>query len=257
MTIGEGKSLPAQKKQLMAFSLEQKFMSELLAKGTFVPDILFDFYPQLGLDAESLVFLLRLLKHKKDREHFFLDDLCGNFSSSKEKLLERLAALEDKGLLGRLAQADCFSLEPLFALLFDLWAFAKMSSGQTAPAVSAPKETASSPQKTPFGQLYSSFEKEFGRCLSPIENEKISQWLAEDKMPPDLIAEALKMAVLRGAISFAYIDKILQSWQKQGLSSLAEVQRKDKYPAASNNTPKPKRQTKSAYNSVYDKTFRP
>ncbi|MCL2678044.1 MAG: DnaD domain protein [Clostridiales bacterium] len=241
----------------MSVNLEQKFMSELLTGGTFVPDLLLDFYPQLGLDAEGLVFLLRLLRHKKGREHLFPDELAKEFSSSKEKLSEQFAALREKGLLGPLPQANGFSLEPLFALLFDLWAFSKMSAGQKTVAAAPPQETAHPPKKTPFGQLYHSFEKELGRCLSPMESEKISQWLLEDKTPPEVIAEALKRAVLQGKASFAYIDKILQSWQKQNFSSLAEVLHNDSHPAAARTLPtKPKRQTKSAYSSVYDKTFR-
>jgi len=233
-------------------------MSEFLANGIFVPDILLDFYPQLGLDAESLVFLMGLLRHKKNCEHLVLDELAGKFSSSKERLAEQLLFLEEKRLLAPLPQPGRFSLEPLFAALFDLWAFSKMSAGRKAAPASLPDEAARPPKKTPFGQLYRSFEKELGRGLSPVENEKISQWLVEDKMPPDVIAEALKRSVLQGKASFAYIDRILQSWQKQKLSSLTEVLQNDNHPAAARPQPsKPKTQTKSAYSSVYDKAFRP
>lgn len=250
--------MSAKRKQSAAFSLEQKFVSELLANGTFVPDILLDFYQQLGLDAENLVFILGLLRHKKGREHLVLGELAVAFSCSKEKLAERLLLLEEKCLLAPLPQPDGFSLEPLFAQLFDFWAFSKMSAGRKAAAAPLPDEAAQSPKKTPFGQLHRSFEKEFGRCLSPIENEKLSLWLTEDKLPPDLIAEALRRAVLQGKASFAYIDKILQSWQKQNLSSLTEVLQSDNHPAAVRpQASKTKPQTKSEYSSFYEKAFKP
>lgn len=62
--------------------------------------------------------------------------------------------------------------------------------------------------------IYSVFEKEFGRTLSPMEYETISNWIY-NKIPEETIIKALKEAVLNGVTSLRYIDKILSEWTKK------------------------------------------
>jgi DnaD and phage-associated domain len=62
--------------------------------------------------------------------------------------------------------------------------------------------------------LYDVFESEFGRPLSTVEMEKISEWnRTTDKK---LIMLALREASAYQKKSFAYIDKILSEWKKNG-----------------------------------------
>ncbi len=61
--------------------------------------------------------------------------------------------------------------------------------------------------------IYSVFENEFGRTLSPIEYETINSWL-ENRVEEDLIKRALKEAVLNGVTNLRYIDKIIYEWSK-------------------------------------------
>ena len=64
--------------------------------------------------------------------------------------------------------------------------------------------------------IYSMFESEFGRTLSPIEFEMINNWL-EKGVSEDTIKKALKEAVLNGVRNFKYIDKIIYTWTKDGV----------------------------------------
>ncbi len=66
-----------------------------------------------------------------------------------------------------------------------------------------------------------SFEKEFGRPLSPVEFERIKAW--EDEHSELVILEALKRAVLQGKWNFKYIDSILLEWKKNNVRTLQEV----------------------------------
>lgn len=61
--------------------------------------------------------------------------------------------------------------------------------------------------------IFSMFENEFGRTLSPIEYETINSWL-ENKIEEDIIKKALKEAVLNGVTNLRYIDKIIYEWNK-------------------------------------------
>jgi DNA replication protein len=62
--------------------------------------------------------------------------------------------------------------------------------------------------------IYSAFEKEFSRTLSPMEYETINKWL-EGGVSEDTIKSALKEAVLNGVYNLRYIDKIIYEWTKK------------------------------------------
>lgn len=63
--------------------------------------------------------------------------------------------------------------------------------------------------------IYSNFEREFGRVLSPFEYETINKWI-ENGVSEDIIVSALKEAVINGACNLRYIDKIIYEWTKKG-----------------------------------------
>ncbi len=76
-----------------------------------------------------------------------------------------------------------------------------------------------------------------GRDLSDSEYAHILQWTEEMQMPQELIKTAYEKAVLAtGTTSFPYINAILQSWHKQGIRSIAELDR-DMPPAPAAKTP--------------------
>lgn len=62
--------------------------------------------------------------------------------------------------------------------------------------------------------IYIEFESEFGRTLSPMEYETISNWIY-NKIPEETIRKALKEAILNGVTSLRYIDRILNEWTKK------------------------------------------
>lgn len=71
--------------------------------------------------------------------------------------------------------------------------------------------------------LFSIFEKEFGRPLSPMECETISGWVDQDHYLEELILLALKEAVFAGKLHFRYIDRILLEWSRNRLKNAQDV----------------------------------
>ena len=69
--------------------------------------------------------------------------------------------------------------------------------------------------------IYSKFESEFGRSLSPIEYETINRWL-ENGVSEEITTSALKEAVINGASNLRYIDKIIYEWTKKGVKPKEE-----------------------------------
>ena len=75
--------------------------------------------------------------------------------------------------------------------------------------------TSQKENKTEQTDIFSQFENEFARSLSPIEYETINKWI-EKNVSEEIILSALKEAVMCGATNLRYIDKIIYDWTKKG-----------------------------------------
>lgn len=71
--------------------------------------------------------------------------------------------------------------------------------------------------------IFTIFEKEFGRTLSPIEFEIINAWLKVGTSE-ELIIEALKEATYNGVSNLRYIDKIIYEWGKKGFKNGKDIE---------------------------------
>ena len=71
--------------------------------------------------------------------------------------------------------------------------------------------------------IYSLFESEFGRTLSPMECEIISGWI-EAGYSDEIIKLALKEAIYNNVNSLRYIDKIIYEWNKKGIKNKEDVE---------------------------------
>ena len=83
--------------------------------------------------------------------------------------------------------------------------------------------------------LFSLFEREFVRPLSPMEYEIINEWIRSG-ISEELISEALKEAIFNGVKSLRYIDKILISWKDKGYKSASDVRSSFKKEDENSNT---------------------
>lgn len=75
--------------------------------------------------------------------------------------------------------------------------------------------------------IFELIEKEFGRTLSSMEYEIIKAWL-EQGFSEELIKEVLKEAVFSGVSNLRYMDTILYEWNKNGITSAADVEKNRK-----------------------------
>lgn len=71
------------------------------------------------------------------------------------------------------------------------------------------------------GDVFSKFESEFGRTLSPIEYERINSWISSG-VSEDMIINALNEAVINGSPNIRYIDRIIYEWSKKKSGSNQE-----------------------------------
>lgn len=69
--------------------------------------------------------------------------------------------------------------------------------------------------------IYSVFENELGRTISPSELAVITDW--SDHFNQDVIEMALKEAVFNGVKNLRYIDSILKNWESKGIKTKDDV----------------------------------
>lgn len=77
-------------------------------------------------------------------------------------------------------------------------------------------------KKASASNIFTTFEHEFGRTLSPIEFEIINAWL-KSGINEELIIGALKEATYNGVSNLRYIDKIIYEWGKKGFKTMDDV----------------------------------
>ena len=70
--------------------------------------------------------------------------------------------------------------------------------------------------------LFTLFETELGRTISPMEVEIIKEWL-HDGNSEELIKEALKEAIYNNARNLKYIDRILFNWRTKGIKTKKDI----------------------------------
>jgi len=70
--------------------------------------------------------------------------------------------------------------------------------------------------------VFSEFQKEYGKPLSGMDYEIINAWL-NNGFTEELIIGALKEALYNGVASLRYIDKILYEWKKKGFTKMIDV----------------------------------
>ncbi len=69
--------------------------------------------------------------------------------------------------------------------------------------------------------IYKTIEENFGRTLSPIEIEKVDNWLLLFK--EEIIEYAINISVLNNKRTFSYVNGILKNWKSSGYKTLKEI----------------------------------
>jgi DNA replication protein len=187
-------------------------LTVLLTSGFLtVPSLLLQSYKQLGLSDEEMMLVMHLLQFRQEGVEFPTPALLGQrMSIHEDMLMSVLGSLQRMGFLE--IGEDQIDLRPLYRKLLDF----------IEPKPKKPLASLDLLEKKEQN-LFTVFEQEFGRPLSPLECEMIVKWMDEDRHREELIREALREAVLSGKFNFKYIDRILFEWQKVNIRTLQEL----------------------------------
>lgn len=190
----------------------------LQAGETSVSNLVLQQYHALGLTDEEFLFWLQLF-HLQAKGNLFpeLAEISQIMGKPMDVIYQLLNQLVSRGFLtiqtkqneaGQMM--DTYDLLPIFKKIQQMKQQQQVKEEETITEQS-------------IKSLYQSFEKEFGRPLSPIELETIGQWLETDHYEPELIRLALREVVLNQAYSLKYIDRILLAWERKNITTKEQV----------------------------------
>lgn len=170
-------------------------------------------YPALQISNEEMMLIIHLISFQQQGVRFpSFEKLKERMHLPNKTIYTMMEKLIERGLLAIKTEKNAsnqmeeyYSLEPL--------AF-KMQQLDQEKNNKNDKQTAGLLER----DLFRLIEDEFGRQLSPIEYEQISEWVNKDQFDGQLIKAAVKEAVLNQVYNLRYIDTILLNWKKRGIT---------------------------------------
>ncbi|UQS81482.1 DnaD domain protein [Bombilactobacillus folatiphilus] len=192
----------------------------LNAGNTTINNILLTQIGQLKMTSEQFLVWVNLRMYQEQGINFpSTHELVQNTGFSEEKLYQILQDLIEQNFIKLISQTrpgtpyqDCYDLTPTYEKLLE----------RDVAQATEPTPSADSNQ---LQRIFQQIEVEFGRPLSPIEQQVIQGWLTQDHYSVELIQLALKESVLNQVYSLKYIDRILLNWEKHNIKTVAQLQR--------------------------------
>ena len=179
-----------------------KQVVELMKMRSYqIPSFIFNNYKKLKMTEKELIVLIYMYNSQvylnpkaiSDDLGMKIENVLDIIDSLEEKNIIKIDAIDKDNLRCEMINYD--SLYEKCAFLLD--------------------------NKKDNNDIYSKYEKELGRPLSPMESEIISKWLEE--YDEELIILALKEAIYNGTTNFRYIYRIIFEWNKKGIKTEKDI----------------------------------
>lgn len=196
--------------------MEERYMELLRDKMFFIPSSVFRNMGKLGITGDEVLVLIFII-NMGPRVLYDPEMISKGTGINRIRVLEVINGLISKGILAIVVKKNGSSKKMEEFISTDLF-YEKMRGvllGGTNRANGKKEEQT---------DLFSMFEKEFGRTLSSMEYEIIRGWVSDD-MPSDLVREALREATYNGVSNLRYIEKIILDWKKRGFKSVKDIER--------------------------------
>lgn len=190
--------------------MEDNLINLLKDKPLVLPKIFLSNYRKLNITDSELIIIM-ILYNNGNKIVYNPEEFAKCINSSKHEVMKLINSLIEKNIISividRNNRKSCeyISLELLYKKIFNIIIDKKSES-----------------EEEPTTNIFSIFESELGRTLSPMEYEQIKEWLTSG-LSQELISSALKEAVLNGIGNFRYIDTILNDWRKKGYKNKEDV----------------------------------
>ena len=189
--------------------MDNNIISLLQDRPIVVPKILFNNYIKLNISEEELIVIMLIISLGNKIE-YNPDVFVKELNYDRHRVMKIINNLKEKNLLelemiknGRVT-SEYISLSLLYDKLLNMVIDRKEDSVKLDTSI------------------FSVFEEELGRTLSPMEYAKIKEWGKRVKNE-ELIKAALNEAVMNGVSSFRYIETILDGWVRKGYKNKEDI----------------------------------
>ena len=169
----------------------------------YIPNILLKNYRKLNITDSELIFLVYLINTDIS---FNPKQIAKDLNFDLSEIMNIITSLTEKGILkidiiNKKVREEVINLEELYKKLGFI--------------------VINDEIKENSNNIFDVFEKEFGRTLSPMDYEIITDW--QKNYNDEIILLALKEAVFNGVNNLRYIDKILIDWNKKGIKNEQDI----------------------------------
>ena len=195
--------------------MNNNILKILKDKPLYIPRVLVNNYKELGIDSDELILIIVIMNFG-DKVIFNPEEFASILNWNKHETMKVINNLINKNILSLIVEKfnrktyEYLSLDTLYDKLLNI----VIGEYQNEEIDNS---------------IFSIFEAELGRLITPMETEKIKEWITSGNSQ-ELITLALNEAVLKGVNNFNYIDSILNSWHKKGLKNKSDViKEKEKY----------------------------
>ena len=169
----------------------------------YIPNILLKNYRKLNITDSELIVLVYLINTDIS---FNPKQIAKDLNFDLSEIMNVITSLTEKGILkidiiNKKVREEVINLEELYKKLGFI--------------------VINDEIKENSNNIFDVFEKEFGRTLSPMDYEIITDW--QNNYNDEIILLALKEAVFNGVNNLRYIDKILIDWNKKGIKNEQDI----------------------------------
>ena len=169
----------------------------------YIPNILLKNYRKLNITDSELIVLVYLINTDIS---FNPKQIAKDLNFDLSEIMNIITSLTEKGILkidiiNKKVREEVINLEELYKKLGFI--------------------VVNDEIKENSNNIFDIFEKDFGRTLSPIDYEIITDW--QKNYNDEIILLALKEAVFNGVNNLRYIDKILIDWNKKGIKNEQDI----------------------------------
>lgn len=209
--------------------MNEVVINTLKEQPIIIPKVLFQNYKKLNITEEELIILICIINQGDKilyNPAYFTDEI----GLDKYKVMQIVNDLAEKGIIEIKVEnnksgkkEEYIYLDFLYNKIFNLLIDLQLGSNKTINS-----------------DIFTTFETELGRTISPMEVQIIKDWL-HDGITEELIKEALKEAIINNVRNLKYVDRILFNWRSKGFKTKADIL-KDK-----NNFRKPTKKTEPIY----------
>ncbi len=195
----------------------------LQAGETNISNLLLHHYKELGMTTSQFVLYLQF-KSYQDRGIMNPDvrTIAKNLGTKERQVFEQLHQMMTNHLVEQnMRKMEDGKEDAIYDFSLLINKLALLNENDQAATVKV--ENTNNRVET-FNQL----EAEFGRPLSSMELQIVNDWLDKDNYSAIMIKLALRQAVMNSALNLQYMDRILQSWDRQGLRTERDINEHEK-----------------------------